>query len=198
MISSADRRTEQNERRYSFMEEKWGKAIVLDTETTGLSPYRGDELLQVSIVDIYGDVIFNHYIRPTMKKSWPGAQKVNDITPAMVRDEQSILYYKGELDQILSDASCYIGYNTDFDIRFLKAAGIRCTAGRIDVMEEYARYCGYYNARYGRFRRFRLEECADYFGYDWGTDQQHDSLADARATLYCFRKLLETEETGVY
>lgn len=37
--------------------------IVIDTETTGLDPEK-DELLQVSIIDDEGNVLFNSLFRP--------------------------------------------------------------------------------------------------------------------------------------
>lgn len=32
---------------------------------------------------------------------------------------------------------------------------------------------------------------AEYYGYDWENDTAHDSLADCRATLYCYQKMLK-------
>jgi DNA polymerase-3 subunit epsilon len=41
-----------------------------------------------------------------------------------------------------------------------------------------------------------LQTCANYYGYDWNgdTDQVHDSLADCRATLFCYQKMNEKEK----
>ena len=39
------------------------QAIVIDTETTGLDPFH-DELLQVSIIDEEGNVLFDSYFKP--------------------------------------------------------------------------------------------------------------------------------------
>ena len=48
------------------------KYIVLDTETTGLNAAE-DELLQVSIIDNEGAVLFDSYIRPTQHTEWAEA-----------------------------------------------------------------------------------------------------------------------------
>ncbi len=61
--------------------------IVLDGETTGLDLYRQDfpdEILQLSILDGSGQVLFHSYIRPYAHTSWPEAQAVNGISPEMV------------------------------------------------------------------------------------------------------------------
>lgn len=66
-----------------LMFDKKYKAIVIDTETTGLNA-GVDELLQVSIIDDEGKTLFNSYIKPSKTKSWDSAMAVNHITPEMV------------------------------------------------------------------------------------------------------------------
>ena len=58
------------------------QAIVIDTETTGLTD--SDELLQISVIDDAGTVLFDSLVRPYFHTEWPEAQKVNGITPEMV------------------------------------------------------------------------------------------------------------------
>ena len=55
----------------------------IDTETTGLEPGK-DEILQVSVVNGNGDVLFDSLVKPTHRKRWPKAAEVNGITPDMV------------------------------------------------------------------------------------------------------------------
>lgn len=47
---------------------------------------------------------------------------------------------------------------------------------------------------YSEYAKDLLTKCAEYYGYDWGTDIAHDSLADCRATLYCYKKMKEQKE----
>lgn len=54
--------------------------IVIDTETAGF--YSGwDELLQVSVIDGEGYVLFDRLIKPSRRKKWPYAQRVHGISP---------------------------------------------------------------------------------------------------------------------
>ena len=49
------------------------KIIVFDVETTGLSP-TVDEIIQITILNGYGNEIFSSYIKPTRHKVWTEAQ----------------------------------------------------------------------------------------------------------------------------
>ena len=43
----------------------------------------------------------------------------------------------------------------------------------------------------GGYKWQKLQNCADYFGYKFKT---HDSYEDAKATLYCYHKIMERKE----
>lgn len=72
-----------------YPKKEYPKEIVIDTETTGLDMFE-DELLQVSIIDTDGNVVFDSYFKPIRHSEWYEAQAVNDISPAMVADAPSI------------------------------------------------------------------------------------------------------------
>ena len=76
--------------------------IVLDTETTGLNI--ADELLQVSILDGNGGVLYDSYIKPTKVTSWPEAEKVNHITLETVKIAPRIQDELPKIDAILRNA----------------------------------------------------------------------------------------------
>lgn len=80
-------------------------------------------------------------------------------------------------------------------MKFLFAAGIDYKLPILDIMRDFADYRGVYDPYHGNNRWFKLTACAKYFNYNWEEDKAHDSLGDARATLYCYQKL---KETGFY
>lgn len=165
--------------------------IVIDTETTGLNPY-DDELLQVSIIDGQGNTLFNSYIKPLYTDNWNKAMAVNHITPETVATAPNILEVKQEISRIINSAHTIIGYNVDFDLGFLSNIGIKNeNAAIVDVMENFAYIYGEWSEQYGCHKWQRLTKCAEYYGYDWETDIAHDSLADCKATLYCYQKMLQ-------
>jgi len=98
------------------------RAIVIDTETTGLCAGE-DEILQLSIISESGEKLFDSYFRP-LHKSWSAEQAVNNISPNMVANAPSIADKAAEIQRILNSADTIIGYNTSFDADFITAAGL--------------------------------------------------------------------------
>ena len=162
--------------------------ICLDIETTGLDP-DSDEILQLSIIDGAGEILFNEYILPTEHDCWPSAQKVNHISPAMVQDCKPLLYYADTIQRILEDADVIVGYNIrGFDLPFIFNGGIGYDAKPgaivVDVMIAFAKIYGKHDDYHGGYKWQKLRTCASYYSYYKG--KAHNSLDDARATLFCF------------
>lgn len=161
------------------------KYIVLDTETTGLNAAE-DELLQVSIIDNEGTVLFDSYIRPTQHTEWAEAERVNHITPEMVADAPTIAEVMPEITDILKRYDKIVGYNVRFDADFLKNNGAEFANNTnfVDSMKIFSLYFSADN------KRCKLTEAADYFCYDWSEHKEaHNSLGDCFATLYVYKKL---------
>lgn len=161
------------------------KYIVLDTETTGLNAAE-DELLQVSIIDEEGNVLFDSYIRPTQHTEWAEAEHINHITPEMVADAPIIAEVMPEITDILKRYDKIVGYNVRFDADFLKNNGAEFADNTnfVDSMKIFSLYFSADN------KKCKLTEAADYFCYDWSEHKEaHNSLGDCFATLYVYKKL---------
>ena len=171
--------------------------IILDTETTGLTAGE-DEILQLSIIDENGNTVYNSYFRPTFHKSWSGAEMINGISPEMVSDCSTFESELRNIIPIFLSAKKIIGYNTSFDLGILKTYGVypNPQAEIVDVMRDFAPIYGEWSEHYEDYKWQKLITCADYYGYDWGEDRAHDSLADCRATLYCYKKITENKDGG--
>ncbi len=165
--------------------------IAIDTETTGLDS-SVDELLQVSVVDEHGETLYNCYFKPRNCTEWADAEKVNHITPEMVRNCPDISVGAAAISRILASAERIIGYNTPFDLDFLRAAGVEIPTGAeiVDVMQIFAEIKGDWDDVRGGLKWHKLTECAEYCGYKWN-GAAHDSLQDAQATMFCYNRLSE-------
>ena len=168
------------------------KIICLDLETTGLDKY-ADEILQISAIDGNGEVLINEYIKPERASSWEAAEAVNGISPEMVSECSSIRERLPEIQNLINAADLVVGYNIDFDLGFLRQAGVSIPKEAViyDVMTAFAEIYGEWNEYFHDYKWQKLQTCAEYYGYT-GDGSFHDSLEDVRATLYCFYKILNS------
>lgn len=181
-------RIAQEARRSSLiMEENY---IVIDTETTGLNAAE-DELLQVSIIDNEGTVLFDSYIRPTQHTEWAEAERIHHITPEMVVDAPTLAEVMPEINDILKRYDKIVGYNLKFDKAFLENNGAEfLNAEYADAMKMFAPIYGEWNDQRGSYKWQKLTTAAGYYGYDWSAHEEaHNSLGDCYATLYVYKKL---------
>lgn len=164
---------------------------VIDFETTGLKAGI-DEILQVSIIDENYNTLYNTYCKPLRHTTWKEAQKINRITPKMVTSKPPFILCRDKVKEILTAADEVIAYNTDFENGFLKAYGIYIDPGKwVDPMIMFARIYGEYDSFHDSYKRQSLTKCAKYYGYEF---KAHDSLEDVKATLFCYKKMIEGEE----
>lgn len=168
------------------------KYIVLDTETTGLNAAE-DELLQVSIIDNDGVVLFDSYIRPTQHTEWAEAERIHHISPEMVAEAPTIAEVMPEINDIFKRYDKIVGYNLKFDKAFLENNGAEfLNAEYADVMKMFAPIYGEWNDQRGSYKWQKLTTAADYYGYDWSEHKEaHNSLGDCYATLHVYKEINE-------
>ena len=174
--------------------------ISYDMETTGLNR-TDDDILQLSIVDEHGNTLFNEMFKPTQKTEWPDASAVHGITPEKVRDLPTFDKWRSEIQSIFDNSSLLVGYNQlSFDDPFLTANGICVDSSKsVDVMLTFSEFYGETNTHPEGFNKTpykwkKLSQAAEFFGYDWGVDHAHDSLADAKAAMFVYRNLVELQD----
>lgn len=138
--------------------------VVLDTETAGLK-VGYDELLQVSILNGKGETLYNGYLKPVWREMWEEAERVHHITPANVADAPTIDEEIATIGSLLRSAKTIVGYNVQFDLRFLQHAGLVLDDEQeiFDVMLNFAPICGEYNEYYGDYKWQKLSVCAAYY-----------------------------------
>lgn len=166
--------------------------FCFDLETTGLNPLE-DEILQLTILDGYGNKIFDEYMKPKRHTEWAEAAEINKITPESVADKLPLDAYLSRIQEIFDRAELIVGYNCDgFDLAFLEQAGLDINAPTFDVMREYAPIHGEIDEKHGGYKRQKLQKCSEHYGYVG--DGWHNSLEDTRATLHCFYGVLRDQK----
>lgn len=99
------------------------RAVVLDTETTGFSPAKGDRIISIGLIELEDRKptgrYLHHFVDPGRDSS-PGALKVHGITTEFLIGKP---VFSEIVDELLNftDGSPLIAHNAAFDRMFLEA-----------------------------------------------------------------------------
>ncbi|WP_374326293.1 exonuclease domain-containing protein [Azonexus sp.] len=169
---------------------------VFDTETTGLEPSNGDEIIQIGGVRIVNNrllkqEIFNQIVDPERPLK-PESIPIHGITEDMVRGQPNIdIVLPGF--HAFCEETVLIAHNAAFDMRFLQLkeerTGIRFTQPVLDTLLLSAVVSPNQESH-------KLDALLERLGISINT--RHNALDDALATGEVFLKLLPLlEEQGI-
>ena len=91
-------------------------AIAMNFEATGYE-YE-DELLQLSIINFKGNILFNSYFKPKKHKEWTETEKENGITPEMVANAPQISEMAKQIAEIFNKADLIL-YSKNYSYYWL-------------------------------------------------------------------------------
>jgi DNA polymerase-3 subunit epsilon len=161
---------------------------VFDTETTGLDPSRGDEIIQIGAVRILnGRVLqqetFDHFVNPRREMS-KDSIKVTGITPEMLASHPTIDRVLPAFHQFCEE-TVLVAHNAAFDMRFLQlkeeSTGIRFTQPVLDTLLLSA-------VLHQDLSSHQLEAIAERLGIN--VIGRHTALGDALVTGEVFLKMI--------
>lgn len=175
-----------------------GDTLFIDVETTGLG-YR-DEVIEIAIVDVRENVLFNSLIKPSKPIS-PQSTKIHGITNEMVKDAPSFLQVWKKILNIVKDKDLYF-YNCDFDCRMImqsfdcdfkskssicykhlfKCKSVNC------LMIDYAEFWGEYSIYHGSYAWQKLIEACIQQNISIDDVPNHRALGDAVKTSRLWSK----------
>jgi DNA polymerase-3 subunit epsilon len=159
------------------------QVVVLDTETTGLSPRNGDRIIEVAAIRLCPDGRQQEYSRLVNPGHpiCPRAQAVHGITETHLRDQPPSEDVIPELAQFIADA-LIVAHNVKFDLDFLRAE-----YARVGLALSNKSQCTLRLSRrlFADLPDYKLETVYRGLGGPWSGDmRQHRALDDARMTVF--------------
>lgn len=157
--------------------------LVVDLETTGLDPKRGNEIIEIGITEIKNDQIVRNYsrfVKPT-KKIPEIITEITNITDEMVKDAESIEEVLPRFRQFLGDRTM-IAHNAKFDLGFLNhyleklnLEPITKSICTIEMLKDETTYKG---------KNRKLETACKFYGIENQNAHRADSDTLATAKLF--------------
>lgn len=97
--------------------------VILDTETTGLDPAKGEEMIEVAAQKVRGREVIGEYVQliKATKLIPADAQRVHGISQAELEEKgRPVKEVMPELVEFIGDA-IIVAHNTPFDMGFINA-----------------------------------------------------------------------------
>jgi DNA polymerase-3 subunit epsilon len=170
------------------------REIVLDTETTGLDPLRGDRLVEIGCIELLNSIpsgqTFHRYLNP--QRDIPAeAFAVHGLSAEFLADKPFFADIVDELLAFLADAPLVI-HNASFDVAFLNAELDRCGKAAIardrlvdTLMLARRKFVGVRNS---------LDDLCARFGIDNSKRTKHGALLDAELLAEVYLELIEARQ----
>jgi DNA polymerase III subunit epsilon len=161
---------------------------VFDTETTGLNPAEGDEIIAIGAVRIINgrllrEEIFDQRINPRKRIS-PESQAIHGISSEMLRDEPPLELVLPRFSRF-AEETVLVAHNAAFDMRFLQLAEPRSRVGFAQPVLDTLLLSAVASPEE---EDHRLESIAERLGV--AVIGRHTSLGDAILTGQIFLRLL--------
>lgn len=162
---------------------------VLDTETTGFN--KTDEIVQIGVVDKYGEVVLNSLVRPTIPCP-KEATAVHGITNEQLASAPPLDELYARISGILAGETI-IAYNMDFDWRLIQQSfavyqiPMFRPKKRDCAMKKYAQYRGVVTRGKPDYKWFKLSEAAAHEKIP--VMNAHDAVGDVLMTLRLIERM---------
>ena len=173
------------------------REIVLDTETTGLDPLKGDRLVEIGCIEVVNLIAtgkkWHRFFNP--QRDMPdGAFKVHGLSAAFLADKPLFGAEADEFIEFIGDSRLVI-HNAEFDMRFLNAELARLGKPLLDM----ARITDTLALARRRFpgQQNNLDALSARLGVDTSKRTKHGALIDAEILADVYAELAGKRQTAL-
>lgn len=165
--------------------------LCFDTESAQgrLGTHYVEELIEISILDVFGESLFYQRFKPARLKKWDPS--VHHITPAMVKDQPKVKSRLKEIQSIFDNTEYIIGFSLIDDFKALRQAGVK---GLDDKKKVELRHLYWYCVGRHHDIPFHsgpgLSKCAEDLNIKVVEEAVHSASGDTRVTLNLFLELM--------
>jgi len=171
--------------------------VVFDTETTGLNPGQGDQIVSIAGVRIVGGRIltgesFNRIVNPG-RAIPPESTKFHGLTDEMVADKPPIAVVLPQFKADAADA-VLIAHNAAFDLKFIRLRERECGVSFDNPVLDTMLLSSYVD---GSAEGQSLDDIAERYGVT--VTDRHTALGDSLVTAAVLLRLIEAlEARGIH
>lgn len=173
------------------------RAVLFDTETTGLDPQAGDRVIEVAALELVNDLPTGQHYHTLIDPECPVPDevvRVHGITTQQLRGKPRFAEIVAELREFLGDGKL-IAHNAAFDFAFLDAE-----FARLDVqpLDRARMLCTLELAR-GKFPGMpnSLDALCRRFGIDLSARTTHNALLDCKLLAEVYVELTGGRQGGL-
>ena len=166
-----------------------GRVIAL--RTTGYS-FTGDEIVELVIGDLDGNVLFDQRVKPQNVEEWHASEASGGISPADVENEQELFTYEDEIRALFEKASIVVCDHAAFAKALFDASWISLPAFQeFDLNDEFRNaHCAKGYPDEPASATSLADMCA-YYGIDRAAQTAAGEAADIAA---CYRAFVDEHE----
>jgi DNA polymerase-3 subunit epsilon len=172
------------------------RQIVLDTETTGLDPFKGDRVIEIAAIELANLMPTGrtwHTLLDPERDVPEESTRVHGFTAEMLRGKPKFAEKAEEFLEFLGDAPI-IAHNAPFDFGFLDAELMRAKRDRLDrarMIDSLAlakkRFLGMPNSLDALCRRFSIDN---------SMRTSHNALLDVQLLAQVYLELMGGRQPG--
>lgn len=161
--------------------------VVIDTETTGLDPFKGNHrVIELSAVEVIDGKItankFSTYLNPQGKKSTTGALKVHQIPDEHLIDKSLFLDIAKDFLEFINGATL-VFFNRQFDINFLNHELRTNGHETVDLLKDYKTRCLMLEAlETTKQKKISLDRACKIYEVDTSSREVHGAYVDSILT----------------